>query len=286
MLKAFKSRMKWRTVNWGRMLSHRLGPPLEKDLQLIAETLRQDGIAICDVRLLLGDEVSLFDAVREETLDRRRSDMAHERAAELSGEKNFKVKLFDRDVDFERPLVRISLHPRVLALANHYMGMRSYLRVIDLWWDRPTTDPAAATQLWHRDFDDARCIKAFIYLNDVDADTGPFTYMPGTHMFGELADVVPGDGSKNRFSDAEMATAFDMQKAKIVTGQAGTVIFCDTYGFHRGVKPHKDRLMSSFQYVSRASKYPRDFHLSGAPAQLDIVQRQALEAFPAGGMHN
>jgi hypothetical protein len=282
MLPTFKSRLKWRTANLGRIISHRLGPVLDPDLRELGETLRRDGIAVCDIRFLLGGDAGLFDAVRAETLARWKSETVQARALQMTGEKNFKVKLMDREVSPESPLLRISLHPRVLALVNHYMQMRSYLRDIDLWWDRPTEDPAAATQLWHRDLDDARCIKAFIYLEDVDERTGPFTYMPKTHMFGEYAGVTPGGSGKNRFTDEEMKAPLGIDKARIVTGKAGTMIFCDTYGFHRGAKPERDRLMSLFQYVSRASKYPREFRLLGEHGRFDRIQQQALEAIPAG----
>jgi hypothetical protein len=177
--------------------------------------------------------------------------------------------------------MRISLHPRVLSLVNDYMGMHSYLRHVDLWWDRPTPEEAAATQLWHRDLDDSRCIKAFIYFNDVDSQTGPFTYMPGTHMFGAYASVQPGGSGKNRFTDAEMVAPISMDKARVVTGSAGTMILCDTYGFHRGVKPEKDRLMSIFQYVSKASKYPREFQTNRDLGGLVPIQARALDPIPS-----
>ena len=116
------------------------------DLQPLAQGLRRDGIVTCDVRQLLGPEAHLFDLLRERTVAYWQSDAAREKAAKLSGEKNFKVKLLEREVAGDDPVLQISLHPRVLALVNRYMGMRSYLRAVDLWWDRPTPTAAAAAQ--------------------------------------------------------------------------------------------------------------------------------------------
>lgn len=282
--KKFKHRMRWNGANLDRMLLHRLDPPLDADLRGWLKDLKQEGIVLCDIKALLGPDASLFNQLQEQILNLYRSDAARAKTEQLDEgkffdpEKKFKVRLLDRDVPADHPIMKLSLHPRLLSLVNSYMGMRSYLRTVDLWWDRPTPEGPMSTQLWHRDLDDARCIKAFIYFNDVDEKTGPFSYLRGTHMFGRFANLQPGnDGTKNRFTDAEITAPLSMDQAKLAVGPAGTLILCDTYGFHRGLKPEKDRLMSLFQYVSKASKYPRDFRLQGENHGLATVQRQALE---------
>jgi len=282
----FKHRFRWEMINLGRTFRQRLGGPLDADLQPLLEGLRRDGIVTCDVRWLLGAEAHLFDRLREKTLALWKSDAIRDKAAKLNGEKKFKVMLLDRNVAGDDPMMQLSLNPRVLSVVNAYMGMRSYLRALDLWWDRPTPEGPAATQLWHRDLDDARCIKAFIYFNDVDMQTGPFSYLRGTHMFGRHANLQPGGSNDNRFSDEQIVAPLSMADAQINTGPAGTLILCDTYGFHRGVKPQKDRLMSLFQYVSGASKYAREFRVLGQRPALNPAQEQALDPLPADAAKN
>jgi hypothetical protein len=279
--KKLKERLRWQGANMGRIWSHRFDPPLAADLQPIAETLRREGIVTCDVRQLLGPDASLFDALRDRSMALWKTDDAREKAERLTGEARFKVAFYGHEVASDDPLLRISLHPRVLAVVNSYMGMRSYLRSVNLWWDRPTPDVAASTQLWHRDLDDARCIKAFMYFNDVDLQTGPFSYLRGTHMFGRHNGLQPGGNkSKNRFTDEEITAPLSMKDAQICTAPAGTMIMCDTYGFHRGLKPEKDRLMSITQYVSRASRYAREFSLQGEAPVSSEIQRRALDPLP------
>ena len=58
----------------------------------------------------------------------------------------------------------------MLALANAYMGMRSYLRAVDMWLNLPTGEPPKLSQLWHRDYDDIRNVKVFVYLTDVGVE--------------------------------------------------------------------------------------------------------------------
>jgi hypothetical protein len=280
--------LRWQATNLGRMWSHRFDPPLDADLKPIAETLIRDGIVTCDVRQLLGADAALFDVLRDRTVAAWQSDATRQRAEQLTGEGRFKTILLGREIPSDDPLLRISLHPRFLAVVNRYMGMRSYLRSFNLWWDRPTPDAAASTQLWHRDLDDARCIKAFMYFNDVDMQTGPFSYLRGTHMFGRYAGLQPGGikSGKNRFTDEEITAPLSLKDAQICTGATGTVIMCDTYGFHRGVKPQKDRLMSVAQYVSKASRYAREFNLLGEAPVTTVVQRQALDPLPKDSARN
>jgi hypothetical protein len=285
--KKLKERLRWQAVNMGRIWSHRFDPALDAELAPIADTLTREGIVTCDVRKVLGPDAALFDALRDRTVALWQSDATRQQAESQTGEARFKVLLLGLEVASDDPLLRISLHPRVLAIVNRYMGMRSYLRAVNLWWDRPTPDVAASTQLWHRDLDDARCVKAFIYFNDVDRQTGPFSYLRGTHMFGRHAGLQPGgDKSKNRFTDEEIKAPLSMQDAQVCTGSAGTLIFCDTYGFHRGLKPQKDRLMSLSQYVSKASRYAREFSLRGEAPANSAIQQQALDPLPKDAARN
>ena len=48
-----------------------------------------------------------------------------------------------------------------------------------------------ASQLWHYDFDDRHLLKAFLYLDDVDAETGPFEYVAGSQPGGPHHAVRP-----------------------------------------------------------------------------------------------
>ena len=74
----------------------------------------------------------------------------------------------------------------MLDLANAYLQMWAKLSYVDLWYTVPqdTSSERKASQLWHFDFDDKHLLKAFLYLRDVDADTGPFEYVAGSQPGG------------------------------------------------------------------------------------------------------
>src|SRR5207237_47956 len=79
------------------------------------------------------------------------------------------------EVALDDPWLRFGLNPRLLDIANTYLGMWAKLEYVDVWYT-----PAAgagerqSSQRWHRDFNDRHLLKAFLYLVDVDRDAGPF----------------------------------------------------------------------------------------------------------------
>jgi len=91
----------------------------------------------------------------------------------------------------------------------------------------------------------AREFKAFVYLDDVDAGNGPFTYLRGSHRRyltrvrkQVMGRPKPGDTS---FSEEEVRPLASEEVQ--LCGQAGTLILTDVRGLHRG-SPQYDRSRS------------------------------------------
>ena len=250
----------------------------------IAEELRRQGIAS-----RLSGEV--FEA--DPSLFRTASDRAHRLWTEARqtfaergsagesgayGKKDYKASLVSSTLPLEDPFVRLALHPRLLDAANRYLGMWSSLRSIELWWDRPTAGPAKDTQLWHKDGDDLLNVKAFIYFNDVDEQTGPFCFIPQTHPLGRRSRLTAACVHERRSTDEQMERVLPRVEWRICIAPAGTVILCDTGGYHKGLKPsHKERLLLMMQYTSGVPNYPRQLQLIGGSKgeELSAAQRQA-----------
>src|ERR671927_356886 len=176
-----------------------------------------------------------------------------------------------------RPFVALSLEQQVVALANAYIGMRSYLRGLEMWRNLPTNEPPKLSQLWHRDWDDVVNLKLFVSLSDVTEESGPFTFAPGTQPGGPRQLDV-----QDRLSDDEMATRIPREEWVVCTGPPGTVVLADTCGYHKGGKPTQgDRLLWTAQFTSGAADAKRNFELAdGAPDGLTPEQRWALYEDP------
>src|SRR4029079_10519413 len=89
------------------------------------------------------------------------------------------------------PWLRLGVNPRLLDIANAYLEMLSKLEYVDVWYTAPAGGERRSSQRWHRDFNDRHLLKAFVYLVDVDEETGPFEYVARSAPGGELESHWP-----------------------------------------------------------------------------------------------
>ena len=125
----------------------------------------------------------------------------------------------------------------MLDVANTYLGLWSKLEYVDMWYSVPQPSDAdrKASQRWHRDFNDQHLLKAFLYLVDVDEGTGPFEYVPGSAPGGRYADAWPWRPlGENYPPDGELEQRIPEEGIRTFTAPKGTMVFCNTSGFHRG----------------------------------------------------
>lgn len=82
------------------------------------------------------------------------------------------------EYDSTNPFHAFAMHPKVKAIADGYFGLKTQLYYLTLNVTLPVGEDAEAqaSQRWHRDHEDKRLLKMFIYVNDVDSEAGPFLY--------------------------------------------------------------------------------------------------------------
>ena len=97
-------------------------------------------------------------------------------------------------------------------------------------------------QYFHWDNDFRKFFKLYIYLTDVDLDSGPHVYIPETHK-----NKLPDFRLCRLYSDKKVYG--DYPRPKVFTGKAGSLFFVDSYGLHKGETPKsKSRLMLNVHY--------------------------------------
>jgi hypothetical protein len=97
-------------------------------------------------------------------------------------------------------------------------------------------------QYFHWDNDFRKFFKLYIYLTEVDLDSGPHVYIPETHK-----DKLPEYKLCRLYSDKKVYD--DYPNPKIFTGKAGSLFLVDSYGLHKGEAPKsKSRLMLNVHY--------------------------------------
>lgn len=275
-------RVAWQVRNFDRIVQAQSRPGADPQRAAMVQELRCEGILVRQsAECFFAEGAQRFSAAEQEAKRLWAEVKATPRALGGSGayaRKDYKVSFLPLELRIEDPFVQLALDEPLLALVQDYLGMRPLLRAVELWWDFPTTGPAKETQLWHRDGDDVMNVKMFIYWNNVDRETGPFCFLPTTHPGGERWNLAPEHDTQGRTTDEQMARVVPSSEWQICTGSAGTVVICDTCGYHKGLKPtHKERLMLMIQYTSGTPRYPRTLKLTGDMAgDLTAIQRDAL----------
>jgi hypothetical protein len=182
-----------------------------------------------------------------------------ETAESRDAAKDYLVRRYERgtEIGLDSPWLAACLSDTLVGLANAYLGMWSKLEYVDFWYSVPV--PADSdrimSQRWHRDFDDRHLLKAFLYLVDVNADTGPFEFVSGSARGGKLADFWPWHPlSKTYPSQEEFDQTVPAEDIKTFTASSGTLVLCNTSGFHRGgFATGKPRVLATATYCSPAS---------------------------------
>ena len=178
--------------------------------------------------------------------------------------------------DADSPLLKVALDIKLLEIVASYLGLWPSLYSIGAWLNYPIGEPPMSSQLWHRDPEDLKIIKVFIYLVDVDEERGPFCYIPETQSFSKHANLVPVHKDSMRITDEEMATAIGPENWIKCTGPVGTMILADTVGFHRGgYAKHGNRVLITFTYTSGIPLKPRKVRVKERPAWLKAQIQKA-----------
>ena len=112
------------------------------------------------------------------------------------GKGDYIMRLLGKDVPTladDDPWLRIGIDDRMLDVVNSYFGLWSKLTYVDLWYTPPAAPGVerVSSQRWHRDYNDDRLVKVFIYLTDIDEDTGPLEYVVGSALGGEYGNEWP-----------------------------------------------------------------------------------------------
>jgi Phytanoyl-CoA dioxygenase (PhyH) len=236
---------------------------LEKD---IVARLDRDGIAQTSIDELFCDATAghvFFSAVDALLADQRQAiEMLKITAGDETeiGNKTFNLELLGSELNFssDDPFACFALTETFLNVSNAYFRMMAKLRYYNVWYTASSTSKSRESQLWHFDREDRYILKTFIYLNDVDEGTGPFTYAAGTHKKGRYKKIIPDhfiEGGVQRTTDEQMHEVYPKNAWRSCTGSRGTVIFADTRGFHKGGEARtKDRQMFTSMYTSPASE--------------------------------
>ncbi len=131
-------------------------------------------------------------------------------------------------------VLRIANHPLLLSIAAKYLGCKPTISNISIWWSFPADGSAQEAENFHRDVDDWKFVKFFLYLSDVDIESGPHFFVKSSHKSTKFLKI-------RRISDEEVAEAFSKDQVLCMEGKTGDAFMEDTFGLHKGLPPTKNR---------------------------------------------
>ena len=150
-----------------------------------------------------------------------------------------------------------SSDPVFAEVARRYLGQDVIQDLLALWWTAPAPhqDPVLNAQMFHQDRDRLSFLKFFMYVTDVNEDTGPHVYLAGSHR--KLDKRLRRDG---RITDEAIRASGEWPNVRRLVAPAGTIMAVDTAGLHKGEVPLvNDRLVLQVQFSTS---------LFGAPFEL------------------
>jgi len=263
-------------------------PTLDDVQQRIVSDLDREGFSLLTFSELFQED-ALWAEVEDQAsqfVKETENGLATDRdALRVHAGKEFVVRLLSYGVElgFEDPWFRACASRRMLDVANSYLDLWSKLEYVDLWYSvpQPAQGKRVASQRWHRDYNDRRLVKAFLYLVDVDEGNGPFEYVPGSAPGGPHGELFPWEPLGESYPPQdELERRITGHGARVFTGQEGTLLFCNTAGFHRGgFATERPRILATVTYsspASLASLTDRSYAFSGSLEALDAPTRFAL----------
>lgn len=222
--------------------------PISDRGRTVLEDLRRDGIAVqpgfvpeAQLRELLTSSADYARAAQGLDLD------------SLEPGRQAHFNRMGADLHEDDPVSRFFRSPELVAIAQAHLGFKPRLRRFALFVNQP--QPHLEGHLnyekhFHIDPHDFRVLKLFVYLSDIGPENGPFTYVRGTNFHGRHRGILARLPS-GTIETGIMERCVPRGEWLEVNGSAGTAIFAETSGVHRGGRNTAGvRLMLVGEYAS------------------------------------
>lgn len=224
----------------------------EDGAEAVVRGLREDGYAVAPIRIP-AETVARLRRFAETTPGDPWDAKGTIGARQLYDRDDRRIAKFQFDGDDlanQPDLQDLAADAALLDVAQRYLGCLPVLDSIAMWWSTPHLAQAAdeIAQRFHIDYDRVRWLKVFIYLTDVTPDNGPHVFVRHSHLREPRRAGLIGRGYV-RIADEDVARAYRPEEFISICGPAGTVLFEDTSGFHKGSRPEqRERLMLEYQF--------------------------------------
>lgn len=149
---------------------------------------------------------------------------------------------------YARSIYKLLINQDILKLVSTYLQAPARIQSWQVTWNNVGANPDPMNgQLYHRDRDDFRSLRLYMYLNDVADKNGPHFYIKGSHNWKNLINLNTNkairpciDDSDHCFMSDEKVfkgNEYSKQKEVSITGKSGYCWLEDGGGLHKGSVP-------------------------------------------------
>ncbi|AUN96831.1 hypothetical protein C0V70_01665 [Bacteriovorax stolpii] len=168
-----------------------------------------------------------------------------------------KKYLISTQVDILDPknaaLKEFAMNKNLVKLVGDYIGFTPVLENVMMWYSPNENNEGTSSQYYHLDAQDLNTMQVFLYLTDVDEQSGPLTLIKAKWSTEIINQLNYKKNSKFKRIDDEMVFSIAPQDAEVkLLGSAGSAFIADTdtclhYGSRKGTK---ERYLIVFQYYT------------------------------------
>ncbi len=193
-----------------------------------------------------------------EVLDKIANDLKKIDLDKLNSSEEGIIKLKNsKDFDNKSPEFKFVTDKYLVEIISRYLNCIPILSSLSLWYSPNNKFIENSSQEYHLDHEDYRQVKGFLFINEVDFNTGPLNVI-NVKQSNEIQKLINYKmiKSSKRINDKIIE---DLKKKtnineNILTGKSGDLVLCDTSScFHYGsrlLNNPKPRFILAFQYVT------------------------------------
>ena len=161
-----------------------------------------------------------------------------------------------KDFNCKSPEFKFVTNKYLIEIVSRYLNCVPLLTNLSLWYSPNDKVFKNSSQEYHLDHEDYKQVKGFLFINEIDLQTGPLNII-NLKQSTNIQNLINYKMTKStkRISDHMIE---DLKKKNvnidenIITGKPGDLLLCDTSScFHFGSRlGNKSRIILAFQYIT------------------------------------
>ena len=211
----------------------------------------KEGFKLIKASKLTKENTNVKEVVEKINIDLKKIDLNKLKSSE---EGIVKLKT-SSDFDHKSPEFKFVINKYLIEIVSSYLKCIPILTNLSLWYSPNQKLIENSSQEYHLDHEDYRQIKGFLFINEIDEQTGPVNIINKiqSNNIEKLINYKMTEKNK-RVSDKiiqDLKQKINIDE-NIITGKPGDLLLCDTSScFHFGSRlAIKPRLILAFQFMT------------------------------------